>query len=100
MILFGFLKGIVADEDIIIEPFEKYQNYHNSLQKEDILSHMESLEKCLTGGKSTDQFTGEKIDHGMLYDGDFGFPLEFIHYFKNYDIGIPPEYEAYLKTIL
>lgn len=35
----------------------------------------------------------------MFWDGDFTFPYEFLHYYENYDIGIPPEYEEYLKSI-
>ena len=30
---------------------------------------------------------------------NFTFPYEFLHYYKNYDIGIPYEYEEYLKSI-
>ena len=36
---------------------------------------------------------------GQYIDGDFRFPLDFLHYYKNYNIGIPYEYEAYLKEI-
>lgn len=45
---------------------------------------------------SRDIFTGEKLTAGQYIDGEFRFPLEFLHYYKNYDIGIPPEYEEYL----
>lgn len=45
-------------------------------------------------------FTGEKLQEGVYQDGDFKFTLDFLHYYKNYDIGIPLEYEEYLKTIL
>ena len=41
-------------------------------------------------------FTGEEIQAGMYWDCDFTFPYEFLYYYKNYDIGIPPEYEEYL----
>ena len=47
---------------------------------------------------SRDIFTGEKLHAGMFWDGDFVFPYEFLHYYKNYDIGIPYEYEEYLKS--
>ena len=45
-------------------------------------------------------FTGERIQAGKYKDGKYVFPLDFLHYYKNYDIGIPLEYEEYLKTIL
>jgi hypothetical protein len=44
-------------------------------------------------------FTGEELHAGMFWDGKFTFPYEFLHYYKNYDIGVPYEYEAYLKEI-
>ena len=44
--------------------------------------------------------TGERIQAGIYKDGKYVFPLDFLHYYKNYDIGIPLEYEEYLKTIL
>ena len=41
----------------------------------------------------------DALKKGQYIDGDFRFPLDFLHYYKNYDIGIPYEYEAYLKEI-
>ena len=45
-------------------------------------------------------FTGEKLSAGMFVDENFAFPFDFLHYYKNYDIGIPYDYEEYLKSIL
>ena len=39
------------------------------------------------------------MHQGLYDDGEFTFPLEFLHYHKYYDIGIPYEYEEYLKSI-
>ena len=36
----------------------------------------------------------------QIEDGEFVFPVDFLRYYKTKDIGIPYEYEAYLKTIL
>ena len=60
---------------------------------------MDSLEKWSTSLTKRDIFTGEKLYVGKIVDSEFVFPLEFLHYYKNYDIGIPPEYEEYLKSI-
>jgi hypothetical protein len=46
-------------------------------------------------------FTNETIlSPGYYKDGDFVFPIEFLHYYKKYDIGIPKEYEQYIKNII
>lgn len=98
MILFGYIKGMPyerADEN-----FDYYKQFHNDIPKDKVVSHMESLEPWATSLLSTDMFTGEKLQAGQYHDGEFRFPMEFLHYYKNYDIGIPYEYEAYLKTIL
>ena len=78
---------------------DNYKKYKNSIPKEAILSHISSLDAGLTSLPSFDMFTGEELHAGMFWDGKFTFPYEFLHYYKNYDIGIPYEYEAYLKEI-
>ena len=94
---FGFFKGLPYKNSI--ENFEDYKKYKNSIPKEAILSHISSLDAGLTSLPSFDMFTGEELHTGMFWDGKFTFPYEFLHYYKNYDIGIPYEYEAYLKEI-
>lgn len=81
------------------EEFEKYKSFHNKVSKEAVIKHMETVELGLTSLPSYDHFTGEKLHAGMFWDEDFTFPYEFLHYYKNYDIGIPYEYEEYLKSI-
>lgn len=95
--LFGFFKGLPhtgSNED-----FSVYRAYKNSIHKEDVVAHIESLEAGLTSEPSIELFTKEKIRAGVFEDGNFVFPYEFLHYYKNYDIGIPYEYEEYLKSI-
>lgn len=94
---FGFFKGLPYED--CNENFEDYKLYKNSIPKSAVISHIESLEEGLTTLPSYDFFTGEKLHAGMFWDGDFTFPYEFLHYYKNYDIGIPYEYEEYLKSI-
>jgi hypothetical protein len=82
------------------EDFDSYRRLKNSIPKQKVIGHIESLDKGLTSLRSKELFTGEPLQAGIYEDGDFIFPLDFLHYYKNYDIGIPYEYEAYLKTIL
>lgn len=94
---FGFFKGLPyenCDED-----FDEYKSYKNNIPKAAILAYISSLDAGLTTLPSRDIFTGEKLHAGMFWDGEFTFPYEFLHYYKNYDIGIPYEYEAYLKGL-
>ena len=95
-ITFGQFHGLPYGE-ISNEDFEKYRGYRNSISKANVIIHIESLSPYLNTLTSKELFTGEVLRSGIYEDGDFLFPLEFLHYYKNYDIGIPPEYEAYLK---
>ena len=97
---FGLFKGLPygdCNEDI-----SDYMEFKNDIPKDKILEHIESdaVEKWYTSFSSKDIFSGEKIESGKLVDGNFVFSMEFFHYYKNYDIGIPYEYEEYLKGIL
>nr|DAD79265.1 MAG TPA: hypothetical protein [Myoviridae sp. ctRPH1] len=97
MRLFGYFKGMPYTSSK--EDFDTYKAYKNEISKDAVLMHIKSLKVWLTSLPSYDIFTGEKLHAGQYIDGDFAFPLEFPHYYKNYDIGIPPDYEAYLKQI-
>lgn len=92
---FGFFKGLPYEGST--ERFEDYKKLHNSISKEAVLKHLETVDLGLTSLPSYDIFTGEKLHAGMFHDDEFCFPYEFLHYYKNYDIGIPYEYEEYLK---
>lgn len=94
---FGFFKGMPHSGSN--ENFADYRKLKNSIPKESVISHIRSLEAGLTSEPSIELFTGEKIRAGIFEDGNFVFPYEFLHYYENYDIGIPYEYETYLKSI-
>lgn len=96
-ILFGYFKGMPYGE--CNEDFDNFRDFQNTLPREKIFAHMNALEKWLTSLPTRDIFTGEKLQGGLCDDGNFTFPLDFLHYYKNYDIGIPYEYEEYLKSI-
>lgn len=98
MILFGMFKGLPYSG--CEENFDTYRQYRNQIPKGKVIAHIETLEVWLTSLPSYDMFTGEKLHAGQYCDGEFIFPMEFLHYYKNYDIGIPYEYEEYLKKIL
>lgn len=97
MIAFGYFKGLPYER--CNEEFDKYKDFKNDISKDAVIAHIETLDPGLTSLPSCDIFTGEKLHAGAFWDGSFVFPLEFLHYYKNYDIGIPPEYEEYLKSI-
>lgn len=95
MFLFGYFKGMSYGD--CEEEFDKYKAFTNTISREGIIRHIESLDPAYACLETYDIFTGEELTAGQYIDGVFGFPLDFLHYYKNYDIGIPPEYEAYLK---
>lgn len=82
------------------EDFETYKNIENQLNKTEILEYIKSIPIAAIAPLSVnDIFTGEPLEQaGLIEDGDFTFPIDFIHYFENYNIGIPLEYEEYIKT--
>lgn len=98
---FGFFKGMAYGKSYCTEDFETYRSFRNILPKEAVIAHIETLSAAYTSLYVTDMFTGVELGNGGLYDdGEFIFPIDFLHYYKNYDIGIPPEYEQYLEAIL
>ena len=100
--LFGSFKGsAMSDNDQYDDSFDDYKNFHNSIDKQTIIKHIEGLPFfVLAPMLNHDIFTGAIIKNAGFYrDGDFFFPTDFLHYLKNYDIGIPYEYENYLKRI-
>lgn len=95
--MFGYFKGLPYSK--CNDNFEKYETYKNKLPRESVIAHIRSIDPWLACISTKDIFTGEKLTAGMYVDGDFRFPTDFLHYYENYDIGIPPEYEAYLVSI-
>ena len=100
MKLFGWFKGLPYGK--CDENFDDYRKLKNTISKEKVIEHIESddVEKGATSLYTCDMFTGKQLQAGMYEDGNFRFPFDFLHYYKNYDIGIPYEYEEYLKSIL
>lgn len=101
--LFGLFKGsAMSDNDQYDDSFDDYKKYHNSIDKQAIINHIAGLPFfVLAPMLNHDIFTGAIIKNAGFYrDGDFFFPTDFLHYLKNYDIGIPYEYENYLKKQL
>lgn len=82
------------------DSFEELSKINNKIDKKKVIKHIENLDVWATSLPTYDMFTGERIQAGKYKDGKYVFPLDFLHYYKNYDIGIPLEYEEYLKTIL
>lgn len=96
--MFGFWEGMPYGE-----PTDRYEDFlrlKNSIDKGSVVRHIESLDDWLSSEMSKDLFSGQLFHSGIYMDGVFTFPVDFLRYYKTRDIGIPYEYEAYLKTIL
>ena len=99
--MFGFWEGQpYEDEGYVTDKYEDFTKFRNTIDKETVIAHIESLGAWLGSTRSQDMFTGEKFNCGFYRDGEFQFPVDFLRYYKTRDIGIPYEYEEYLKTIL
>ena len=94
---FGFFSWMPYENSK--DDFEEYKKLKNKIPKEKVIAHMESLEPWATSLPGKDPFTGERLQSGVYDDGEFLFPMAFVHYFKNYEIGIPYEYEQYLEGL-
>lgn len=95
---FGFWKGMPYGD--VTDSFEDFKSYQNVIPKDKVIRHIGSLDAGLSSMPSYDIFTGEEFNCGIYRDGEFTFPVDFFRYYKKCDIGIPPEYEAYLKELL
>lgn len=97
---FGFFKGMKYGK--CEEDFALYESQKNQLNKSEILEYMKALPIAAVAPISVeDIFTGEPLKQaGIIEDGGFRFPIDFIHYFEKYNIGIPSEYEAHIKSKL
>ncbi len=98
---FGYFKGMPYS--ISSEDFDEYRKFKNTLPREKIYEHMlqvDARHRWRAVVETHDIFTGEELTAGKCVDGDFVFPYEFLHYYKNYDIGIPCDYEAYLRDVV
>lgn len=82
------------------DDFEAYKKIENKLNKPEILKYIKSLPIAGIAPMTVyDIFTGQTLKQaGIIEDGEFTFPTDFIHYYENYDIGIPLEYEKYIET--
>lgn len=95
---FGIWEGMPYG--IPTDKYEDFEQFQNEIDKKKVIRHIESLDVWSCSPMSKDIFTGEKFYGGIIIDGPFVFPVDFLRYYKTRDIGIPYEYEAYLKTIL
>ena len=84
------------------DDFEAYKNIKNHLNKSDVLSYIKALPIAGVAPMSVeDIFSGEQLEQaGIIEDGNFMFPIDFIHYYEKYDIGIPVEYEKHIELVL
>ncbi len=98
---FGFFTNMKYG-DICKDDFNEYKKIRNHLTKESILKYIKALPIAAIAPISVeDIFDGEKIEQAGLYeDGDFTFPLDFLHYYEKYNIGIPLDYEKYICSKL
>ena len=96
--LFGFWEG--QPYSFVTDKYKDFLSYKNTIDKQVVIAHIEKLNRWLASVQSYDMFTGEEFNSGFYEDGEFQFPVDFLRYYKTRDIGIPYEYEEYLKKIL
>ncbi len=109
ILFFGnFIEAYIKPDKKFLELYdsiENYKNIKNKLDKKVILNYLtDYIENSGNVGYASwdikDIYTGERIQRMYIRDGDFSFTGEFWHHYKNYDIGIPLEYEEYIKKKL
>ena len=98
MTYFGFFRGMTYGNRN--EDFNSYKEIKNELSKSSILEYLKRLPIAAVAPMSTKEiFTGEYLEQaGLIEDVDFCYPIDFIHYYEKYDIGIPVEYEKYIAS--
>ena len=100
--VFGYWKELPKESGwgVVTDEYSDFTKYKNTIDKEKVIRHIESLGAGISSIYTHDIFTGEEFNSGIYLDGEFQFPVDFLRYYKTKDIGIPYEYEAYLKEIL
>ena len=95
---FGFFEGMNYGK--CEDKFDTYKAMKNQLNKADVLAYLKALPIAGIAPMSVkDIFTGEPLEQaGVIDDGGFRFPIDFIHYYEKYEIGIPVEYEKYIAN--
>lgn len=98
MRIFGLFEGMKYGK--CEEKFDSYKEIKNQLNKADVLAYLKALPIAGIAPMSVeDIFTGEPLEQaGVIDDGEFRFPIDFIHYYEQYDIGIPKDYEEYIAS--
>lgn len=93
---FGFFKGMKYGK--CEDDFDAFKAIENQLDKSKVLKYIKGLPIAGIAPMSVeDIFTGDPIEQaGIVEDGEYTFPLDFIHYYEKYDIGIPKDYEIYI----
>ena len=78
------------------------KTYKNSIDKTKVIEHIDAIRPWLICGMlcGVDRFTGEHFEAGGYDDGEFSFTIDFYRYYKRGEVGLPHEYEEYLKKIL
>ena len=100
MTYFGFFSGMKYGK--CNDDFDAYEKIENKLNKTKVLAYLKQLPIAAVAPMTTrDMFSGEQLKQaGIIEDGHFTFPIDFIHYYEKYDIGIPIEYEKYIANII
>lgn len=96
--MFGFWES--QPYDLITDKYSDFLEFRNTIDKKKVVAHIESLGVWMGFTQTHDIFTGEEFNCGFYRDGVFQFPVDFFRYYKTRNIGIPYEYEEYLKGIL
>ena len=84
------------------DDFEDFKQFKNTISKKAVKEHFKTIkDRGISLGLNhyTNIINGHDVFRrvGTYQDGKFCFPADFIYYYSNYRIGIPYEYEKYLK---
>ena len=114
-IYFGYFKKInhyrksdrkgkeINDDKDWYDDFEEFKQFKNTISKKAVKEYFKLInnKRAISVGLNhyTNIITGNDVfrTDAVYIDGKFIFPADFIYYYNNYKIGIPYEYEKYLK---
>ena len=93
---FGF--WAVQGWDNPTDTYEEMLKYHNTVDKQKVIKYLENLPAGYGAGFPHKDFrNGERIELGIIIDEPFVTSFDFLHFYKTSDIGIPYDYEEYIK---
>lgn len=95
---FGYFTGMPYGKYLCDETFKDYPVTETAEERRKILQYLDTLDPALTSEPTYDLVTGELLQGGMYEDMEYGYPTDFVEYYRRGLVGFPREYLESLRA--